>query len=806
MRHPDPTLLAIAALAMASPALARERQPAVQVSTTRLDQAILAIGRQTGTSIGLRDQRLAGMRVHALSGNLSAHQALVRLLRGTGARIRQTGPGTFLIEAAPKPVRPMTTVRQRLSPAPVQPAREIIVTATKRAIPLSDYDGSATIISGDSLNFADSARGTDAILTKSASLSSTHLGPGRNKLFIRGIADSSFTGPTQSTVGEYWGDMRITYSAPDPDLRLYDVKRVEVLQGPQGTLYGAGALGGIVRIVPRPPDLDHSGGQGWTGASFTQHGAPGGDGGAIVNLPIVEDRLAVRAVGYAGIDGGYIDDPLRGKHDVNQVRTVGGRASLRFDPVPDWSITLEGTFQHIRGRDAQYADRDGDGLSRASGLAQPYRNDYASGSITISGEIGSAQLTSTTGIVDQYLTERFDATTTLNGEALKTPHLSFAALALSAYDESQRIHLVNSETRLSHSNDDGSGWVVGINGMTAISRVHRNVTDDSRVAPLAGIRNRVDEVTLYAQASAAPFDGLLITGGGRLTWTRLSGQAQDIQPVFALRIDPDAQASRTETRALPSFGLHYRLVQGMSVFARYAEGYRPGGLALHRDYVQRFRGDRVGTWEAGMRWQGGDHAPFDISASIALTRWDDIQADIINGLGFPATANIGNGRVHSLGVAASWRPVSGLTVGGALYLNDSKVTIPDPLLMSVLITDISRSSTLPNVADVSGTTHIEYSRAMGNGRTLQVSGYGRYMGKSVLGVGPGLSQPQGNYFDTGVDIRFGTQRWGVSASLTNLFDSRGNRFALGSPFQVRDGDQITPLRPRTLRIGTDISF
>ncbi|WP_163278767.1 Plug domain-containing protein, partial [Enterobacter hormaechei] len=72
-----------------------------------------------------------------------------------------------------------------------------------------------------------------------ASLASTHLGPGRNKLFIRGIADSSFVGPTQATVGQYWGNSRITYSAPDPDLKLYDIGRVEVLEGPQGTLYGA---------------------------------------------------------------------------------------------------------------------------------------------------------------------------------------------------------------------------------------------------------------------------------------------------------------------------------------------------------------------------------------------------------------------------------------------------------------------------------------------------------------------------------------------------------------------------------------
>jgi len=84
-------------------------------------------------------------------------------------------------------------------------------------------------------------------------LASTNLGTGRNKIFIRGVADSSFNGPSQSIVGQYLGDVRLTFNAPDPDLELYDIARVEVLEGPQGTLYGAGSLGGVVRVCPARP-------------------------------------------------------------------------------------------------------------------------------------------------------------------------------------------------------------------------------------------------------------------------------------------------------------------------------------------------------------------------------------------------------------------------------------------------------------------------------------------------------------------------------------------------------------------------
>jgi hypothetical protein len=93
-----------------------------------------------------------------------------------------------------------------------------------------------------------------------------------------------------------------------------------------------------------------------------------------------------------------------------------------------------------------------------------------------------------------------------------------------------------------------------------------------------------------------------------------------------------------------------------------------------------------------------------------------------------------------------------------------------------------------------------------DGEQLELRGYGRYVGKSVLGIGPILGRLQGNYLDTGLDLRVGNGRRSVTLSLTNLFDQRGNRFALGSPFLVRTSDQITPLQPRTIRLGFDFNF
>ena len=298
-------LLTITAAMVATPALGRERAAPVDVPAMRLDQAVRVLGGQTGSSIGFRDPRLSALRSRAVRGRYTAAQALRIMLRESGVRSQRVAPATYLVEAEPPQRRTARApASRRPIPASSRPdgrGAEIVVTGTKRDVPLGAYAGSVQIISGDRLSKMDGARGSGAIEARVASVSSTHQGQGRNKLFIRGIADSSFVGPTQATVGQYWGNSRITYSAPDPSLRLYDIQSIEVLEGPQGTLYGAGSLGGVVRVVPRAPDLDRVEGSVWAGAQAVQHGQPGVDGGAILNLPITPGKLALRAVAFGTV-------------------------------------------------------------------------------------------------------------------------------------------------------------------------------------------------------------------------------------------------------------------------------------------------------------------------------------------------------------------------------------------------------------------------------------------------------------------------------------------------------------------------
>ena len=806
--------LIAAALLIGAPVRAQEQAADIDLPAARLDQSIRLLSRQSGTSIGFRDSSLAAQQVKPVRGRFTAAQALERMLLGTRLAARRVATNTFLIAYVPLTAPPARNVPR---PAPHQPSAppdeamtaDVVVTGTKRGVPLSVYPGGVQIIDGDDVSKADGARGTDAIGARAASVVSTHLGPGRNKLFIRGIADSSFVGPTQATVGQYWGNSRITYSAPDPSLRLYDIRSIEVLEGPQGTLYGAGSLGGVVRVVPRAPDLNSTGGTIWSGVQGVQHGQAGVDGGLILNVPIVDDRLAFRALAFGSIDGGYIDDTGRGLKDVNDVRTVGGRAALRFAPADDWTIDLSGVGQRINGADSQYAERGGDGLTRNSKVAQPYRNDYWLGDLVVRKQWGNLELTSSLGYAHQYVFEQFE------GAALADPLdpvvKPVASAAAAAYIQTDRISMITAETRLARRGPDGTGWVIGLSVLHNEARVNRLMDVGPLTAMLTGVRNQVDEQTLYGETSVEPVDRLTLTFGGRLTHSRLAGDSEDAVRLVAFRVDPGANSDRSETRFLPSAALAWRATDRLTLFARYQQGFRPGGIAVRQDFVQRFKGDRVATTEGGARY-GGD--TFSLSLNASWSRWDDIQADLIDGFGFPTTANVGDGRVLSVGLSSRWQPLHGLSFDASIYLNDSKVTTRD--LSSFVIVggtttlplDLAQTNfdRLPNVADATGRLGFAYTTPLSDKLDFEVSGYGRYVGKSTLGIGAILGQLQGDYLDTGLEFRVGTAKRAVTLSLTNLLDARGNRFALGSPFLVRDRNQVTPLQPRSVRIGFDATF
>jgi len=784
----------------ATPALAA-RPASLNLPAGTLGDAVMALGRQAQVDIVIDDAALWNRHVAALTGHLAPADALRRLLVGSGGRAIPVGPDSWRVRVAPKgAVQPKARPQSPRGVAPalqVHDAIDIVVTASKRDLRLRDFPGTVSILDEADLAFGGPG-GTDAILSRLASVSSTYLGAGRNKLFIRGIADSSFTGPTQATVGQYLGDLRLTYNAPDPDLRLYDIASVEVLEGPQGTLYGAGSMGGIIRTVPNAPVLGTVSASVALGVSATAHGALGGDSAAMVNLPIVDDKVALRLVGYGVSDGGYIDNPLRGKNNINRTNIAGGRATLRIVPADGWTIDLGGVLQRTHGDDSQYADAGGPPLTRSSPVAEGFDADYKLGDVVIAKDWDALRFRSSTDIVSQHLSEAFDASPANAPPQVFTQH--------------NATRLITTEARVWRPVQNGVGWVLGASYIDNRTRLDRALGPPGAAMPVTGVENGISEGTFYGEASVSLAPWLTATAGGRAAFARLSGAATDVLPAPTLveaLARAQVTANRHSTSLLPSLALNATPLDRLTLYTRYQEGFRPGGLAIESGFVQRFEGDRVKTIEGGARYgKPGPHA-WDLAASISATRWSNIQADFIDDAGLPSTANIGNGRLLTVSGSASWRPLTHLRLDAALAFNASKVTAPSEVYQALLLRladNLSDSMRrIPNIARVTGRIGFDWEQPLGRGLDLRVYGWGRYVGRSRLGIGPTLGEEQGNYTDSALTARVGSPALGFNLGLTNLSDSVGNRFALGTPFSV-GREQITPLRPRTIRIGVDAKF
>ena len=781
--------LLAATVIFATPAYALSKP--IDVPAGTVGQAAFAIGRQAGVSVAVSDSSILKKRAPAIHGQKDAGGALTQLARVSGLEVRKVGSKSYVLAAAaPLKLTPRRQVPAKvLRTAPPRPAelpeaehRDIIVTASKRDTPSRRFAGAWSRIGGE--EFASlGVRGADAIESRTVGFSSTHLGSGRNKLFIRGIADSSFSGPTQSPVGQYLGDVRTGYSGADPDLKLVDIGSVEILEGPQSTLYGSGALGGIVLIKPNMPIFGERSGMISNGASLTHRGDSGHDTSGVLNLPI-GDAIAVRGVAYQAREGGYIDNLASGAKDINDVRIAGARATLSAKLGGGWLLDLGGTVQRIDGDDSQYADREGSSLSRVSLVDQPFSSDFGLASLVVRRDAGSVRFRSSTGLSHQKVEENFDAST---GDDVRQ---------LRQMSESRAI---SNETRLWRPMTDGYSWLIGFSTIGHRYAVSRDLHEESQFTDLAGAENRVHETTAFAEAAFELGRWLEASVGARYTIAALSGSGQHLSPTSVFPTD----AKRKEHSFLPSAALLARPLDGLTIYGRYQEGFRPGGISIAGETVTLYRNDHLKTAELGFRYGQPGRDLFDFQGSATISGWHDIQADFLAPSGLPVTDNIGDGRVWTLTANGGAQLSDDLRIEAGVAWNDGRITHPAAAYRAAWDM-LAGTMSIPNIAKVIARGAIDWRIALGGDWALHTNVYARYVGRSRLGVGPQLGEEQGQYLDSGVILRLseGSRAW--TLNVINIADNVGNRFAFGAP--IGAAEQITPLRPRTIRLGFEQGF
>lgn len=775
-------------LTNAQPAMAAARRYHFDLPSAPLAESIARIGAETGASIATPDARLLHGTTRGLRLDGSIGDALDALLSGTQAHAVRIGGGVWRIEARiggrrqPRPPRRPVVIAMAAS--------DIVVTGSKRGALLSEYPASVTVLDGDVLSRYGATPDNTSIARVDPTLQSTHLGPGRDKLFLRGIADSSFNGSGPALVGRYVGDLRLTYNAPDPDLRLYDVSRVEILEGAQGTLYGAGSMAGLIRVTPHAPDPQAMAGEVWAGGSTVAHGAAGGDIGGVLNVPLADDRAALRLVAYAAHDGGYIDDAASRSANINATRTYGGRAALLIRLSGQWRLDVTGIFQDIRNRDAQYAERGLPPLTRSGAPGQPSYNLFRSGAFVLSGPVGALRFVSTTGIVGQALSQHFSTDGSF-GESL--------------YSQHDRVRLLSEEARLSSERDDPFGWVAGISLLSSKTDQTRNLTQGGVAGSLGRAQNDVTDLTAFGEVTVHVTTKLALTAGARLSTVRLAGIASGARDREAVKFKPAPGSPspfdgvRHEHFFVPSLAASWRPEPSLLAFARYSQGYRPGGLTAS-GIVERYKSDSIASIEIGMRFEPDWSRRVSLQWSGVTSRWDRIQADMLEPSGLPRVENIGNGVVRSVTVTAGWQPSAHLETKLAATLARGSVTGLDVTSGETIRTP------LPDVARDTIVASVDYHAAI-HGHPVSFGFYANHVGSSVLGSGSDLSGiRQGGYwlvaFGAATDLGAGH----VTIDIDNLFDSAANTFTFGGP-AMTDGDRfLTPLRPRTIRIGFSHGF
>ena len=390
----------------------------------------------------------------ALSGRYSLSDALARVLAGAPCTWRIVDAHTVRITAvAPAP--------RFVGPATPEVA-ELLVTARKRPERLDSLPAGVSVISGDQL-FATNAGDVRDTAGQLVGVLMTNLGPGRDKLLMRGLSDGAFTGRARSTVSTYLDDAPINYNAPDPDLRLTDVERVETVRGPQGALYGSGALAGVYRIVTNKPDpAGYSAGL-QASLSSTQGGSPSYDADGYINLPLGDGRAALRLVAYYDDQGGYLDNVALRLSNVDSTTRQGGRAALRFALGDNWTLDLAAAGQRLNSRDTQYTTLGQGPGHRANQVREASSNDFAQGSVTVRGGLGWADLTSSTSYVQHAYANLYDATAAASV-------FSETGANLGIYSEGARIRRLVQDVVLASTGAGPVSWLAGVYGSSSVER------------------------------------------------------------------------------------------------------------------------------------------------------------------------------------------------------------------------------------------------------------------------------------------------------------------------------------------------
>ncbi|MGA0100093.1 MAG: TonB-dependent receptor [Steroidobacteraceae bacterium] len=597
---------------------------------------------------------------------------------------------------------------------------EIVVTAQKRAQALDEIPMSVTVLGGDTLEQLRTDSFTDLVgLIPGFSINGSTAGVSR--ITLRGIN----TGGVASTVGVYVNDVPFGSSSGlanaaivSGDFDTFDVERVEVLRGPQGTIYGASSLGGTIKYVTRAPSTDGFEARVKASLDSVDEGGSGYSVTGVVNLP-VSDSVAFRASGFYKSEDGYIDsignnplpsltdpsvnilDGTRVAKDINDLDSFGGRISALFKLSDAATLNLAAFAQNLESGSSNIIDVDPLTLKplNSKPVRSSYREDfndieYRVYSATLDWDLGSMSLQSVTSYstFEQTFQSDQDANVLLAGVPLGPLFTLFfgdaEARPLGALlDQITSTDKFTQEFRLVSPESESFEWLVGAfyteedsgidpQQLLPVEAVSGALATDIPDLFVAAIRSKFEEIALFANATWKVTPRLELSFGARASENKQEATqiAEGLLLGGSLNFE-DAKSS--ESPFTYSFSPRFEISDSVSVYGRVATGYRPGGpniipIGAPSGTPGSYDSDELTNYEVGLK---GSFLEGKLQLDVAafLMDWEDVQLlAVINGVGL--NANGGTAESKGFERAASLQPVDGLNLSFNAAYTDAYLT------------------------------------------------------------------------------------------------------------------------------------
>ncbi|GHD01508.1 TonB-dependent receptor [Novosphingobium pokkalii] len=596
---------------------------------------------------------------------------------------------------------------------------EIVVTATRRAESLSKVPQSVTALTQASLD-ARGIKDISGVVRQTPGIQFDPNGFGnQTNIAIRGV--SSTVGA--ATTGVYIDDTPIQsrvvgYSTTNAFPAVFDLARVEVLRGPQGTLFGAGSEGGTVRFITTQPSLTDTKVYGRAEAAATQGGAASGELGVSITAPLIKDKLGLAASVWYRHDGGWIDRQNANPavtnapylKNVNSAWTQVGRVALKWAPTDGIEITPSLYYQKRVNNDTSpwWESQSDAGKGRyVSGApnGSPDRDRFYMPALNISATLGGVQVISNTSYYVRDQSGEIDYSTIWPAVFTGSPWTGTDHKALAYMTNDQRTF--TQEVRLQSTDSQAPlTWVVGGFFAKSVQHFAERVYDPGFADIFGGIppevvlgaplvdglyslagngRGADEQLAGFAEGSLKLTDTLKVTAGVRVAHTRFEGSSLFDGPVSGYQLQNNQSVS--ETPVTPKFALNWQATPTTLFYATAAKGYRIGGTNAPVPLSQcgadltgfgfanvpsTYKSDSLWSYEAGAKTRVGG---VSLAASAYHVDWSNIQQNVyLQHCGAQFTANLGKARSQGFDLQATARISPAFTLDGTLAYTNARLT------------------------------------------------------------------------------------------------------------------------------------